>query len=245
MLPLLVGLAIGSFVLALALRYPELDGFALGRSACPSCGSRIARRDLVPLVSWLALRGRCRGCNTTIGWHYPAAELAGATVAVWATTVFSGWFAWITCGLGWTLLALALIDLRCYHLPDFLTLPLLLAGLAVTWLVTPETIGDHLAGAVCGYGGLAAIGWGYRALRGRDGLGLGDAKLLGAAGAWLSWQALPQLILAAALLALGGAVVMRSWRGTALSATTRIAFGPYLAAAFWLFWLYAPLDFPL
>jgi leader peptidase (prepilin peptidase)/N-methyltransferase len=239
-LPVVAGPFFGSFLLTLALRYPELRGLALGRSACPACGGTLAARDLVPLVSWLSLRGRCRHCGDAIGWIYPAAELAGLGIALWAATVDSGWLLWADCLLGWLLLALSLIDLRSGLLPDFLTMPTLVGGLALTAFAWPEGFLDHLLGAAIGYVSFAAIAWGYRLLRRREGLGRGDAKLLAAGGAWVSWQALPGVVLLAAVLALAIALSLRLARGTSLSATTSVPFGPYLAMAIWLMWLYAP-----
>lgn len=135
---------------------------------------------------------------------------------------------------------LALIDLRCYRLPDPLTLPMLLVGLLVTSRAWPASLPDHLLGAVVGYGALAIIAWLYRSARGRDGIGLGDAKLLAAAGAWLSWQALPAVVLTAAVLALTLTAASALWRRMPLSAVTRVPFGPYLALVLRLIWLYHP-----
>lgn len=239
-LPVVLGPAIGSFLLVGILRYPGLHGVAFGRSACPACHRPIAARDLVPIVSWICLRGRCRSCAAPIGWHYPAVELAGAAIGLSAVAVFSGWLVWVSCVLGWTLLALALIDLRCYRLPDLLTLPTLLTGLGVTAWARPASLPDHLLGALVGYGVLAGVAWLYRRLRGRDGIGLGDAKLLAAAGAWLSWQALPGVVLIAAVLALAFAVATSLWQRVPLAATTRVPFGPGLSMAIWLVWLYGP-----
>jgi leader peptidase (prepilin peptidase)/N-methyltransferase len=162
----------------------------------------------------------------------------------------SGWLLWISFGLGCALLALTLIDVRTFRLPDLLTLPTLVAGLGITAAFSPESIVGHLFGAAAGYGVFAAIGWLYAALRGRDGLGLGDAKLLAAGGAWLSWQALPYVVLIAATLALLVSTVAHVARAvmpapdrprsasSPLSGAARIPFGPYLAAAIWLLWLY-------
>ena len=240
-LPVVFGPFVGSFILAAALRYPGMEGFAAGRSICPACGRPIAPRDLVPVVSWILLKGRCRACAARIGWHYPAVELAAAVLALWAATAASGWLLWASCALGWALLALSLIDLRCYRLPDFLTLPTLVAGLAVAASAWPAAFTDHLLGAVLGYAMLAAIAWLYRRLRGREGLGMGDAKLLAAGGAWLSWQALPSVVLVAAVLALAVVLGLAVLRRSPVSAATRIPFGPYLAAAIWLVWLYGPI----
>jgi leader peptidase (prepilin peptidase)/N-methyltransferase len=164
-------------------------------------------------------------------------------IALWATTIVSGWLLWASCLLGWLLLTLSFIDLRTCRLPDFLTLPTLLGGLAVTWLISPPDLPDHLLGAVFGYGMLAGIGWLYRLCRGRDGIGLGDAKLLAAGGAWLSWQALPGVVLSAALLGLGAALLGRLTGHLSLKCATAVPFGPCLAAAIWISWLYGPLDF--
>jgi leader peptidase (prepilin peptidase) / N-methyltransferase len=242
LMPVFLGPLIGSFVLVVVLRYPWLQGVALGRSACPACHFPIAARDLVPIVSWICLRGRCRSCAAPIGWHYPAVEIAAAVIAWSAVVAFSGWLVWASCLLGWALLALSLIDLRCYLLPDLLTLPMLLAGLAVSAWISLSSLPDHLLGAILGYAALAGVARLYRALRGRDGMGLGDAKLLAAAGAWLSWQALPEVVLIAAILALAFAVASSLRRRMQLSATTRVPFGPCLSMAIWLVWLYGPPD---
>ncbi len=154
--------------------------------------------------------------------------------------MLSGWLLWASLALGWTLLALAAIDLRHYWLPDRLTLPLIPAGLLVAWLIDPGRLEGHALGALAGFLAFAGIGWVYRRLRRRAGLGLGDAKLLAAAGAWLGWPALPGLVVVAAALALAVALV-RAAAGEPLGAATRIAFGPYLALALWPFWLYGPL----
>jgi leader peptidase (prepilin peptidase) / N-methyltransferase len=244
-LPVLLAPFIGSFLLTVALRYPKFEGLAFGRSACPACHMRIAARDLVPMLSWLMLGGRCRRCAAWIGLRYPAVEIAAVVIAIWAATIVSGWLLWVSCFLGWSLLTLSLIDLRTYRLPDFLTLPILLAGLAVTWLTWPSALPDHLFGAVLGYGGVAGLAWVYRWLRGRDGIGLGDAKLLAAGGAWLSWQALPGVVLSAALLGLSVALLGYLAGRISLKGATPVPFGPCLAAVIWASWLYGPLDFAI
>jgi leader peptidase (prepilin peptidase)/N-methyltransferase len=109
----------------------------------------------------------------------------------------------------------------------------------VAFLIDPALLAPHLASALAGFAAFAAIALAYRRLRGREGLGLGDAKLLAAAGAWLGWQALPGLVLVAALGALAVALARTATGGT-LSATMRVAFGSYLALAFWLVWLLGP-----
>src|SRR3954449_9624487 len=158
-LPVLLAPFIGSFVLTIAHRYPRFKGLAFGRSACPACHATIGARDLVPVLSWLILGGRCRHCAAWIDWQYPTAEIAAAVIAIWAATIVSGWLLWASCLLGWLLLTLSFIDFRACRLPDFLTLPTLLAGLAMTWWAWPSALPDHLLGVVFGYGALAGLGW--------------------------------------------------------------------------------------
>jgi leader peptidase (prepilin peptidase)/N-methyltransferase len=221
-------------------RLPAGRPVVLGRSCCDACGATLGVRDLVPLASWLARRGRCGHCGARLSAFYPAIELAALAVALSAALVLSGWLLLVSCALGWLLLTLAVIDLRHFLLPDVLTLPLIPVGLALAWLLDPGLVPGHMIGAAVGFASFALVGLAYRHLRGREGLGLGDAKLLAGAGAWLGWQALPGLVLIAAVsalaLALAGALA-----GGRLSATTRVAFGSHLALAFWLVWLLGPL----
>ena len=112
--------------------------------------------------------------------------MAALAVAAWSLAVLPGWLAWAGCVLGWTLLALAVIDAKHLLLPDTLTLPLVPAGLLVAWAVEPAKLADHAIGAAAGFVVVAAIGLAYRRLRGREGIGLGDAKLFAAAGAWVN-----------------------------------------------------------
>jgi leader peptidase (prepilin peptidase)/N-methyltransferase len=231
---------VGSFLGVVIDRLPAGRPLVLGRSACDVCARTLGPQDLVPIVSWLARRGRCAYCRAELRAFYPAIELAALAVALSAAWLLSGWLLIASCGLGWTLLCLAVIDHRHFLLPDVLTLPLIPAGLAVAWLIDPALLSDHIVGALAGFAAFALIGFAYRRLRGREGLGLGDAKLLAAAGAWLGWQALPGVVLIGALSALALALARTAAGGT-LSATTRIAFGSHLALAFWLVWLLGPV----
>ncbi|HZT88527.1 MAG TPA: prepilin peptidase [Stellaceae bacterium] len=234
---------IGSFLGVVVQRLPRREDFVRGRSRCPACGARLAARDLVPLVSWMWLRGRCRSCGGAISLFYPAIELAALAVALSAGLVFSGWLLWASCAFGWVLLTLALIDWREYLLPDPLTLPLAPLGLAVAWLSAPEDLVDRLIGAAAGFVAFVAIAALYRRGRGREGLGRGDAKLLGGLGAWVGASGLPSVILLASLLALAVAFGRRAF-GDKITATDPLAFGPYLALAGWIVWLCGPLVFP-
>jgi leader peptidase (prepilin peptidase)/N-methyltransferase len=235
-----VALAVGSFLSVLVTRLPEGRGVVRGRSACPHCARPLAVRDLVPLVSYLVARGRCRHCGRALSAVYPGLELGALAIAFWAIAVVPGWLAWATAGLGWALLALAVIDVRHMLLPDALTLPLIPAGLLLAGLGDPGRILDHAIGAAAGFLLVVLLRLAYRALRGREGMGLGDAKLLAGAGAWLSWQGLPSVVL---LGAAGGLcwALLQALRSGRLDRRAPLPFGPFLAAAWWLVWLYGPL----
>lgn len=232
---------IGSFLGVLIVRLPVGDNPCLGRSRCPSCGHTLGVPDLVPIVSWLALRGACRFCGARIGAFHPAIEIAATAVAVWAATVTDGWILVATCGLGWTLLTLAVIDQRHQILPDALTLPLTAAGIAVSALLPAAQPLNHAVGAALGFAVFFVVAKAYRAVRGREGLGLGDAKLLAAAGAWVSWTGLASVIFMGAALGLAATLVLRVAAGRP-SAAEPIPFGPYLCLATWCTWLYGPIS---
>lgn len=230
---------VGSFLGLLVRRLCDGRPIVWTRSHCEHCGAVLRPRDLIPLISWLIARGRCRFCGSRLGLFYPGIELAALAVALVALFADRGRTVWLDCLLGWWLLALGWIDLRCWLLPDVLTLPLVLAGLAAAAWLEPEALTGCAAGAALGYLFLRAVAWSYRRLRGRDGLGQGDAKLLAAAGAWLGAAALPEVILIAALAALAAALCLRL-AGVRLDARSALPFGPFLAIALWLLWLYGP-----
>jgi leader peptidase (prepilin peptidase)/N-methyltransferase len=235
--PVLLAPFIGSFLGVLVLRLPEGRPVALARSACGHCNHRLGGRDLIPIASYVFSRGRCRYCGAAIGSFHIAIELAALAVAVWAVIAAED-LTWVACVFGWTLVTLAWIDLRTMILPDVLTLPLLAFGLAATGISMPDSLPDHLLAAGLGYLLLAAVAWGYRRFRGRDGLGLGDAKLLAAIGAFLGLNLLPLALLLAACagLAAAGAAALA---GRRMTAATAIPFGPFLALSGWLLFLYA------
>jgi leader peptidase (prepilin peptidase)/N-methyltransferase len=231
--PLLFAPFAGSFLGVLIVRLPQ-DGFlARARSACGSCGAVLTVRDLVPIFSYLALRGQCRRCGDRIDPFHLWAELAAVVVAASACFVAADplWL-WADCVLGWGLLALGWIDARTRLLPDALTLPLLALGLMATAWMSPEDIAENALAAAVGVTLFLVVAAAYRRLRGRDGLGVGDAKLMGVAGAWLGWSSLPWIVFGAAMSAL---LVAGAWRlaGRTIDRTTAIPFGPFLALAIW------------
>jgi leader peptidase (prepilin peptidase)/N-methyltransferase len=236
--PVLFAPFVGSFIGVLIVRLPLGRPVIFGRSLCDRCDHKLAARDLIPILSYTISRGRCRYCQQPIGPLLLSVELAACCVALWAVAVTED-NVWATCLLGWALLSLAWIDVRTMLLPDVITLPLVIAGLAVAWLSDPDAAAEHAIAAILGYLSLAAFAWSYRQLRRRDGVGMGDAKLFAAAGAWLGLTVLPLTLFLAAVMGLFAAGCL--WlRGAKLTATTAIPFGPCLAAAIWLLWLYEP-----
>ena len=242
LLPLLLSPFIGSFLGVVIRRLPLGRPITAARSACEGCGRTLPARDLVPLLSFAVLRGRCRFCRAGIARFHVWIELAAIAVAAWAMlTVTDLGMLWADCVLGWSLLALAWIDWDHLRLPDVITLPLVVLGLLATWWLDPDAAADHALAAAAGYLAFRGIAWAYRMLRRREGLGEGDAKLLAAAGAWVGLAGMPTVVLGAVAIALGTTLVQRLFRRHA--ADTPIPFGPYLALAAWLVRLYGAADF--
>jgi len=231
---------VGSFLAVVAIRDLKGDGPWMGRSRCDTCGQTIGPVDLVPVLSFVLLEGRCRACGAAINPLHLAMEIGALAVALTAAMVTAGAILLVGCLLGWMLLLLAAIDWESHRLPDVLTYPLVLAGLAVGYAIDRSSFLAHLVGAAAGFGAFAFIALAYRALRGREGLGLGDAKLLAVAGAWLTWVALPTVVFLAALSALLVIAIQRM-TGRRIGPRDRIAFGPSLSAAIWIVWLIGPL----
>ncbi len=234
----LLGAVAGSFLATVAVRGRRDDAsWIVGRSRCRSCGTALGLRDLVPIVSYFLLRGRCRYCGAAIAVRHPAIEVAAAAIGL-ASFVPAGWIAGTVAALlGWVLLLLSLIDLEEMRLPDPLTLSLLALGLVLSSLqgtVLPPLglpgPGEAASGAVVGWAVLAGLGFLYRRLRGRHGIGAGDAKLAAAAGAWLGLADLAVYFLLAGLLGIAVAVAFGALRDP----DRRIPFGPALGAALWL-----------
>ncbi|MFB9148700.1 prepilin peptidase [Roseovarius ramblicola] len=230
---LVTGAAAGSFLALWAERLPHGEGVVLRGSRCRGCGARIGWRDLVPVVSWLSLGGRCRGCGATVPrwlWH---AELGGVALAAAAILVaptpalMALGALWL-----WLLMGLALCDLTAMRLPDPLNAALLATGLGLG-MSGPGT-GAALIGAGAGAGAFLTIRLAYQALRGREGLGMGDVKLMAGIGAGLGWQALPLVALIASLCALGVTLALRHGR---VERDAEIPFGAYLCAAAALVWI--------
>jgi len=234
---------VGSFLALVAVRLPAAEGVVRGRSHCRVCGHRLGVAELIPVASWVALKGRCGTCGAPIEPIYPVVELAAVGVAAWAALTVDGALLWVSILLGWTLLTLAAMDLRSMILADGLTLPLIAGGLATIAVIDPSLLPLHALAAVAGFALMAGIAFAYKRLRGRDGLGGGDAKLMAGAGAWTGLSGLGSVLLTGAVGALALALVSSALGRKRLRAASEIPFGAALAAGLWLTWLYGPLSF--
>lgn len=231
---------VGSFLDVLCDRWPRGEPFVGGRSHCDHCRRVLGWRDLVPILGWIIARGKCRYCGARISVRHPLVEASSLAIAIWSLAELPVPLAWIGMLFGWTLLTLTIIDLRWLWLPNIVTLPLGMAGLAVAWATSPDSVLDRIVGTALGYGALVAAAFLYRRYRGREGLGEGDPVLFGALGAWVGWQGLGTVLLYAGIAGLLS-VLLRGGMGRTVRWTTRVPFGPYLSLAGWLVWLYGPL----
>jgi len=229
---LLVAPAAGSFLGVLVDRLPRGEDVLRAPSRCRTCGVRLGPRELVPLVSFALQRGQCLRCRATLpGWLF-LMELAALGLAVLAILRGGdGWQIWTSAGLLWLLLALGVCDLIWFRLPDALT-----AALAALCLGAALPAGQPmmaLAGGLLGAGSFLALRVTYHALRGREGLGLGDVKLMAGLGALTGPAHLPLMVLIAALGALGLTLALRR----DMRADLALPFGTALVAAAGVMWL--------
>jgi len=201
------------------------------RSRCRQCGHVIRWYENIPVLSYLALRGKCSACGTSIGLRYPLVEIAtGALFAFCGWKWGLSWTALAWCGFSAALVALALIDWDTTLLPDDITLPLVWAGIIVAALrLTSLPLQQAVWGAVAGYLSLWLIYQGFKLLTGKEGMGYGDFKLFAALGAWFGWQALVPMILMASVI---GAIIGIAMKfSDNLREGGAIPFGPFLAGA--------------
>ena len=211
---------------------PHTDRYNLmvPRSSCPHCGHQITALENIPVVSWLALGGKCRSCKAPISARYPTVELVTGLISgllVW--TFGSGWAGLGTLLFAYLLIAMTCIDYDTKLLPDDLTYPLLWAGLLININGTFVPLQDAVIGAAAGYLVLWAVYWLFKLVTGKEGMGYGDFKLLAALGAWLGWAMLPTIILLSSVVGalVGIGLIVFAKRGR----DNPIPFGPYLAAA--------------
>ena len=234
---------VGSAAAAASARLAKGGTWNFSPSACPACGRRLGLLELVPVVSWLAQRGKCRGCAAPVSPAYPIIELAAVGIAVWAWLATPAYMIVATCIFGWLLLALSAIDFRTFRLPDGLNVALLLCGLLTAQLFYPDRMLEQLAGAGLGLGGLLLVELAYRAIRRRDGLGRGDSKLLGAIGVWIGPVGIAPCIFVAASTAIVFVLILGWVRRRPVAGDTAIPFGPFLAAGGWAVWVNGSVPF--
>lgn len=224
------GLMVGSFLNVCISRLPKGESVVFPGSHCPSCGAAIRWHDNVPVISYMALNGRCRSCRAPISFRYPAIELATATAFAIQAAAFGADPLLLASRLVFTGLLVALFgtDLETQRLPNVLTLPGIAAGLLFSVWLPPGPLAS-LFGAVLGAGILLGIRWLWRRVSGVEAMGLGDAKMLAMIGAFLGWQ---QVWLVLLLASLSGALI-----GIALTSSgartmqSRLPFGTFLALA--------------
>tara|TARA_B100000212_G_scaffold340436_1_gene321027 strand:+ start:228 stop:1085 length:858 start_codon:yes stop_codon:yes gene_type:complete len=247
-----LGLILGSFLNVVILRLPKMIEQSWRReccelldqppsdeprltlshpgSQCPDCGAVIKPWQNIPVISWLVLRGQCAQCGMRISARYPFVELVTGLLSGLAAWQFGfGPEAMSALVLIWVLIALTGIDMDTQLLPDSMTLPLLWLGLGVNLFSVWTPLPSAVMGAILGYGSLWSVYWLFKLFTGKEGMGYGDFKLLGALGAWFGWQAVPLMILLSSFVgaALGIAILIARGQGR----DTPMPFGPYLAGA--------------
>ena len=252
----LLGLLVGSFLNVLIYRLPimmqrewraqaleylecppesvrERFNLLLPSSRCPHCDHQIRSWENIPLVSWLALRGKCSSCRAPISSRYPLVELACGLLSGYVAWHFGfTWQAGAMLLLTWGLVAMSMIDIDHQLLPDSLVLPLLWLGLILSNFGLFVSLESALWGAVAGYLSLWSVYWLFKLVTGKEGMGYGDFKLLAMLGAWGGWQVLPLTILLSSVVgAVLGTILLRVQRA---ESSTPIPFGPYLAIAGWI-----------
>lgn len=234
---ILFGLALGSFVNVCIYRIPIKKSIISPPSTCPNCGQRIKFYDNIPLISYVLLLGKCRHCRNRIPLVYPAVELL---VGLMSLALF------IRYGLSYqyflfllfaaTLITVSFIDLQHKIIPDVLSLPGIVTGFSVSFFLGHVTWLDSLIGIISGGGALFLVGFVYKLLTGREGMGGGDVKLLAMIGAWMGWMSLPFIVLISSLTGavIGLAVILLSGKGLRV----RIPFGPFLSLGALLYFFF-------
>ena len=237
---LVIGAVVGSFLNVVIWRLPREESLIRPGLHCPACGAPIRWRDNLPILSWLLVRGRCRSCRAGISVRYPLVELGSALLSFFLFQRFgASWHYLVYFGFAAGLLAASAIDLVHRIIPDEISLAGTAAGLLIALIPqAPVPFRSALLGALAGFLSLSLVIAGYWLLTRREGMGMGDPKLLAAIGAFLGWQALPFVVLAASftgtIVGLGMILVQKKGR------FYKIPFGPFLSLGAWIWLLFEP-----
>ena len=225
----LFGLVIGSFLNVCIYRLPRDQSIVWPASRCTSCGREISWFENVPVLSYAILRGRCRTCGDRISLMYPLVEVVTAGVFVAVAAAFGlSWLLPIRLLFGCAMIVLLVIDLQHQILPNEITLPGIVVGLAASLIADPGWR-DALIGALAGGGLLSLVAWGYERIRHQEGLGFGDVKMLAMIGAFLGWKLMLLTLVGASLLgSLTAGVLMLAGRADSQS---KLPLGTFLAIA--------------
>lgn len=221
------------------LPFPERYNLMVPRSACPHCGHQIGALENIPIVSWLALRGKCSACKAPISARYPVVEAVSGVLSglvVWH--LGSGWLGLAALVFTYLLISMTLIDVDHKELPDDLTYPLLWLGLLINLDGHLVPLREAVLGAAGGYLALWAVARLYQLVRGQIGMGEGDFKLLAALGAWFGWKMLPTIIVLSSFV--GAAIGLSMIVFKRMKKGEYIPFGPYLAGAGMIALFYGP-----
>lgn len=231
------GAIVGSFLNVCIERLPHRRSLVFPGSHCPRCGTPIRPYDNIPILSYLWLRGACRACGGRISLRYPLVELLGMASALACVWMDAPWpQRLVAFGFLCALIVITFIDIDYQIIPDVISLPGIVVGLAASFLPGPPTVTEALIGAAAGGGFLWIVAEGYFRLTGREGMGGGDVKLLAMMGAFLGWRALPVILFVGSLTGTIVGVTLIVARGR--DARVPIPFGPFLAlgAVCALFW---------
>ncbi|HIJ97138.1 MAG TPA: prepilin peptidase [Desulfuromonadales bacterium] len=224
----LFGLLVGSFLNVCICRLPKNESIVSPPSHCPLCSYQIRWYDNIPLLSYLLLRGKCRGCGAPISLQYPLVELLNGTLTLLLFLRFGPTLAFATLFLFCSaLVVITFIDIEHQIIPDEISLSGIVIGFALSFFIRGHSWQNSLCGILLGGGSLLLVAYGYQRLTGKEGMGGGDIKLLAMMGAFLGWKAVPFIILASSLAGsiIGISIMLLQKKDSKLA----IPFGPYLA----------------
>jgi len=236
----IVGTAIGSFINVVIYRFPEGKSLIKPGSHCPACGNPIKPWNNIPLISYWLLRAKCPDCGEKISARYFVVELLGALVFVWPLLHFG--IAWETLAaavLGWHLIAISVIDIRTFTIPDHIVLPMGIAGLAFAFIIAGvDGVVDALLALGIGVVFQLLIFVVSRLIIRREGIGSGDITMTAAFAVYLNPLIVAFSLISAALFGIIGSAIMAMFKRKTIKGQDVIPFGPYLAIGAWVAYLY-------